>query len=279
MKINSQANQIRNMDIPLNKAASFGKKEEMLTILKEEKAYPGRDMLAQNEKRARRAKIRKEAGDNPEKIMALKETAYNEEEKRELELTCPYPLHKGYYTVWNRLNPKQQKKMKETIRITTDGKIEMIKMKKKFSMLTAKPNGKTILDENYRDKNWSAPIDNNIKWVTYMTGRAAQEQCEEQNKELLEGKAEVEQFISFFPWESIEEKLLNFISLFDLKEAGYLSWFGNRWFKSGYVMLSKTYKDEGGNEIVHGVKWSGNYASISRYHESDLNPFVAYEDC
>lgn len=72
-------------------------------------------------------------------------------DKKELTQTpvkkvCPFPQHEGYVKLWKKLkdNPEQQKYMKENIRISVDGKIEMIKMKKKFSILTAEYNGEDI---------------------------------------------------------------------------------------------------------------------------------------
>jgi hypothetical protein len=41
--------------------------------------------------------------------------------------------------------------MKKNIKVTADGKIEIIKMKKKFSMLTAEHNGKDIFKGENED--------------------------------------------------------------------------------------------------------------------------------
>jgi hypothetical protein len=35
--------------------------------------------------------------------------------------------------------------------------------------------------------------------VTYLTGKAAEKVCKEQNKKLLDDRSEVEEFISYFP--------------------------------------------------------------------------------
>jgi len=56
----------------------------------------------------------------------------------------PYPNHKRYSDVWKKLSLSQKQYMKENISISADGKIEIIKMKKKFSTLSAEHNGKDV---------------------------------------------------------------------------------------------------------------------------------------
>jgi hypothetical protein len=72
-----------------------------------------------------------------------------------VENACPFPQHEGYTKLWKNLKdkPEMQKKMKENIKISADGKIEMIKMKKKFSILQAEHNGKDIFKGEHTDKN------------------------------------------------------------------------------------------------------------------------------
>ncbi len=143
MKLNQKANQVRNLNLSENKKEDIEIKQDMLEVLKKKTGYTGRNMDVQNEKRTRRTKIQELAGDDPEKILSLKETLYNEEEKKDLNL-CPFPQHKTYAELWKSLTPDKQKEMKENIKISADGKIEMVKMKKKFSILTAEHNGKDI---------------------------------------------------------------------------------------------------------------------------------------
>lgn len=71
-----------------------------------------------------------------------------------VEMACPFPQHKEYAKLRNNLEdkPKMQKQMKENIRISADGKIEIIKMKKKFSLLTAEHNGKDIFKGEHEDQ-------------------------------------------------------------------------------------------------------------------------------
>ncbi len=69
-----------------------------------------------------------------------------------VEKACPFPQHKGYAELWKKLKdkPEEQKQMKENIRISDDGKIEI--MKKKFSVLTAEHNGKDIFKGEHEDQ-------------------------------------------------------------------------------------------------------------------------------
>ena len=81
-----------------------------------------------------------------------------EQKEQSNDTPCPFPDHKGYSEVWKKLSPDQQKFMKENIAITADGKIEIIKMHKKFSLLVATPNDKDILDGSHKDKNGKTGI-------------------------------------------------------------------------------------------------------------------------
>ncbi len=185
-----------------------------------------------------------------------------------VEKDCPFSQHEGYVKLWKNLKdkPEQQKYMQENIKISTDGKIEIIKMKKKFSILQAEHNGKDIF-------TWENEDEYGHKWiagVTYLTGRAAEKVCKEQNKKLLNNRAEVEEFISYFPGENQEEKMLNFINLFGLKKSGYVFEL-RRTFRNvgtGYVRLSDGY------EI-----WRGGGPVFEKSAMECWTPFVACEDC
>ncbi len=189
-------------------------------------------------------------------------------------LECPFPNHEGYSKVRATLTPDQQKEMKENIRITTDGKIEIIKMKKKFSMLTAQHNGKDIFDGSHTDKNSNTWI----KGVTYLTGRAAEKEIENQGKKLLKDRTEVEQFINFFPGEDAKEKIFNFVKLFGLEKAGYWHPNDKKWNRVGsigYVSLSKVTDYDN----VYEMTWHYGNPNIDRYSQKFPLPFLASEDC
>lgn len=198
------------------------------------------------------------------------------EEKKEVALwECPFPKHKWYVDVWNTLTPEQKKDMKDNIRITTDGKIEIIKMKKKFSPLTAKPNGDDIFDGSHIDK-WG---NTGIKGVTYLTGEAAERQVKRQWKKLLKDLSEVEQFVSFFPGENTKEKIFNFVRLFGLEKAGYWDPDDKEWsdvnVSGGCVALS--YINE--NYDVYEIQYYTNTANVNRYNRAFPCPFLAFEKC
>ncbi|AHB40877.1 hypothetical protein P148_SR1C00001G0062 [candidate division SR1 bacterium RAAC1_SR1_1] len=186
----------------------------------------------------------------------------------------PFPQHKGYAEVWKSLTPDQQKEMKDNIRVTTDGKVEMIKMKKKFSALTAKHNGKDIFDGSHVDGNGNT----GIKGVTYLTGKAAEKEAKNQRKKLLKDKSEIEQFISFFPGEGTKEKVFNFVKLFGLEKAGCWHPNNKEWNgvgSVGYVRLSRV----NGNDNVYVLKWFNDNVSINRGNQEYPSPFLAFEDC
>lgn len=114
--------------------------------------------------------------------------------------------------------------------------------------------------------------------MTYLTGRAAEKVCKEQNKKLLDDRAEVEQFISYFPGENTKEKIFNFINLFGLEKAGYWTPSNKLWSNVGsvgYALLSSV------NEIdsVYGARWIDDHANLDRDYQEFPSPFVACEDC
>jgi hypothetical protein len=87
---------------------------------------------------------------NEEMVDSLQKTS----DSKESPIENPYPNHKGYTNVWNILSPEQKKEMKENIGIIEDGKVEIIKMKKKFSQLTQQNRNKWFsIDGSYVDKN------------------------------------------------------------------------------------------------------------------------------
>lgn len=164
----------------------------------------------------------------------------------------------------------------ENFKINADGKIEVIKMHKKFSILQADHNGEDILKWEHKDKDGNT----GIKWVTYLTGRAAEKECKKQNKKLLKDKAEVQEFISFLPWDSIKEKINNFVSFFNLEKVGYWDSNKKKWGNVdsvGYVKLSEVEWD---NDGMFGLRW-GSAADdcISRDGQEFASLFFAYEDC
>lgn len=272
MKLNPKANQIRNLNFSEQRKEDIEMKQEMIDLLKTKTGYT-KDIELSKGKRERRSKIRELSGNDPEKITSLKETLYTEEEKKDLDL-CPFAQHKWYAELWKLLTPDQQKEMKENIKITADGKVEMIKMKKKFSQLTAQHNGKDIFDGSHVDQNWNT----GIKGVTYLTGKAAEKEVKNQWKKLLKDRPEIEQIINFFPGENIKEKIFNFVKLFGLEKAGCWDPDSKGWHgvgSVGYVEMSSVDGDDG----VYGIGWNGGGAGIGRDGQRFPSPFLAFEDC
>jgi hypothetical protein len=150
----------------------------------------------------------------------------------------------------------------------------MIKMKKKFSQLTAQHNGKDIFDGSHVDQNWNT----GTKGITYLTGKAAEKESKNQGKKLLKDRSEVEQFINFFPGENTKEKIFNFVKLFGLEKAGYWNPNDKEWYgvgSVGYVDMSSVFD----NDIVYEIEWNYVDAIILRNNQGFPSPFLAFEDC
>ena len=246
MEINKEASQIRHLKLSGTEEQNDKTKKDMLKLLKEKNGYH-KDIDISNAKRARRNDIQKKSGWDIEKMNKLRDVLYTEEEKREINLsTSPFPNHSGYTKVRNTLNPEMQKEMQRNIKISTDGKIEIIPMGKKFSLLTARADNKDVLDGDFRYyntikgflwyhakmlqanitlKQWYEPNRNansymGKKELKYFNISGAERVCKKQEKHLLKNKSEVEQFINFFPGETKKEKIFNLIQIFGLTTSG-----------------------------------------------------------
>jgi hypothetical protein len=115
-------------------------------------------------------------------------------------IECPYPKNEQYLELWKKLTPREQAYMKANIRVSGDGKIEMIKMHKKFSLLAAESNEEKNIIKTSR--------------YTYFTPKAAEHECNNNGKKLLENFEETREFISHFPGTSHQDKIRNFLRLF-----------------------------------------------------------------
>lgn len=209
------------------------------------------------------------------------------EELSEEKIECPFPNHRGYLRVRKTLTPKEQKEMKENIKITDDGKIEIIKMHKKFSILSTEPDGRRILNGDYRDRKWCTWLD----WVTYLDWKIAERICREQWKKLLENEEVAEIFIDTFPWKDMKSKIINFFQLFGLRWSNCWHDGFYHWIIDGYVdshaILSLSSRDN--NHFYEAYSRLDNldntYAKTGTKLEHDnkdsclFKPFIAFEDC
>lgn len=245
------------------------------------------NMPKQDLKKINHAEERSKIAEDIVSIRNLK--SFSQEKKKELiqgllvekELTqtpvekaCPFSQHKGYAELWKSLTLDQQKQMKENIKITADGKVEITKMKKKFSQFTAQHNGKNILDGSYVDKYWKT----GIAGITYLTGRAAEQEAKNQGKKLFKNRSEVEQFVDFFPGENIKEKIFNVVKLFGLEKAACCV-SGNEWPNYvgdvGYFSMSEVVNGNG----VFGIGRNNDDAGIYCFKQLYPSPFLVFEDC
>lgn len=191
-----------------------------------------------------------------------------------VEKANPFPEHKGYTELWKSLSPDQQKEMKENIRITTDGKIEIIKMKKKFSLLTAQHDGNNVFDWSYVDQYGNT----GAKGISYLTYKGAKKAMKEQGKKLFQYKSELEKFINIFPGKDVAEKISNFLKLFDLEKKGAWDddkkvWRGEPYKPITNSDVNMTLEHEDG--YIYGISDKQIFWSLKRDHK----PYLAFEDC
>jgi hypothetical protein len=106
--------------------------------------------------------------------------------------------------------------------------------------------------------------------------------CREQNKKLLKSKTEVELFINMFPGETINDKIWNFIVLFNLKDAfsAYYEKDGMCW---SYSLGNQRFSEIDENNYVYGVYWENNCghsfdAMINGHNENICAPYIVHED-
>lgn len=208
-------------------------------------------------------------------------------QKEVSETVCPFPNHKEYSAVWNKLTPREQKEMEENIRISTDGKIEIIKMQKKISLLTTDEHDEErIFTWGYRDRNWKT----GTPWISYLSWHAAEVQTYKQNKsfisddkdgtpqnDIVEIEKRIADFIHFFPGTTQEQKQRNLIQLLGLEKYGFWNRTNDEWDECvgslGCIALSKM--------IDRGVYWivwddSGNI-SIKLFFWDNPQPYLICE--
>ncbi len=191
-----------------------------------------------------------------------------------VSVPCPFPEWKEYKEIRENLSPVDQKKMQENIgNKDKQGKIEIIKMKSKFSILVPKNiDNEDIFDGGYKDGEWQT----GLEWINYLTWAWAEKEIITQGKNLLEDSKEVEYFFSLFPWKTTEEQIDNFVKLFNLKKTGFFSKLRNKWYDVGslwYVKMSKLesprFPQYGTNEkLIRQIVFGGKRSQM----ESLVNP-------
>lgn len=189
--------------------------------------------------------------------------------------TNPFPQYKRYTELLNKLTPDRQREMKENIIISADGKIEIIKMKKKFSILTAEHNGIDVFKGEYEDRIGRTAT----KWVIYFTPEAAERECKLQNKKLLKNQSELEMFINFFPGKNEQERMENFRKLFDLRYTGWRDVDNDMWnAMSLWEVGSLTLAKEGNTIYGMGYDFGGCHMGQGGQWNTAVQ-YMAYEDC
>ncbi len=167
----------------------------------------------------------------------------------------------------------------DKIKITTDGKVEM--MGRKFFVLQPK-------DEKEDIKNGIVRGDAS-RWMgdqRYFTAKAAmQEVDDKQGRKLFDTKEDVEAFIENFPGDTLEERIYSFASLFFGNESSGLpkqigSWNPNvltnkRSYHYNSVTLSRT--DQYGRPF--GVGWYEDTTVMKDFDPNFAIPVTVSEPC
>lgn len=223
------------------------------------------------------AKTQKTLKGLEESVPKGKKESKEKDLQKEKSEKCPFPTHKWYAALWRMLTQEQQKEMKKNIKITADGKIEMIALKKKFSVLEAKDNGKDIFHWEYVDKYHKK----GVSWVTYMTGNGWIREAKTQEKKLFRTEHEINDFIKLFPWDNILDKMSSFVILFGLSMSGYLDTNFDSWeyIGLGYVTLSDAVSK---NHELGAIVWNYDIRlsdpEFADYPLSYARPFVVFEN-
>ena len=175
--------------------------------------------------------------------------------------------------------------MKENFRITDDGKIEIIKLWKKFSVYILKANDKDGVGWEFIDNNKHT----GIRWVTYYDWRSIEEKIDREwhcfitdnpnwkaEKDWKRIWERAQAFISLFPGQLKHEQVYNFALLFNLTKSGTFSRLDKRRSnvgKDGYVMLSRPNKDY----FVCIATWWDNNAKLDSISDIHNMPIIIWE--
>ncbi len=143
----------------------------------------------------------------------------------------PFPKHKGYTKVWEKLTPKQQEEMQANIKIASDGGIEIPKMKEKYSILLPKASLwekiKGVLTDwknKYKEYNFFADkVQKEIEKEAWIQGKS------------LDSLESAKLFIDSFPWKTTSEKIRNCVQVFELENVPKYTTYNN---------LSKEHEEE-----------------------------------
>ena len=190
-----------------------------------------------------------------------------------IDYTGKWSKWQRYIDVLSDLPPDQQEEMLNNITMTANGEIEMIKMKKVFSLLTANHDGKNIIKWEHQDSHGKT----GKKWLTYLTGEAAEQACDIQHFKLLNDDEEVDKFISYFPWKTIEDKIRNFVKLFGLEKSGTWNRYDEKWDNVDSIWDIRLSRISAHH--TYGVEYSDDVACINRWSSIFPCPYVVYKDC
>ena len=180
--------------------------------------------------------------------------------------------------------------MQANIGRSPDGKLEIIPMHKKLSMvILSKVDNKKIFEWSFAVKYGKT----GVPGIYYMTWKDAEIEVDKQWKHFITDNPDktpqrnssviVERtnaVINLFPWKTFDEKKMNYIKLMWLKEklTGYWNPNKQTWSNVGSVGFA-TLSRVNGSDDVYGAGWDDDDASVNRYFQRFPSAFVACEDC
>ncbi len=193
-------------------------------------------------------------------------------------ISCPYPNHAWYTKLRNKLSPTQQEFLKKNIRITDDGKIEIIKMKRKYSLMTPNPTiTEGVYDGNHTDRantSW-------MGWINYFDPVGAMRTVwrygHEWTSYIMQSKDEINQLLACLPGANEDEKLLALSMLLDMPKAWSLH-HNNEWIHvwvTGYVRISKVFS--GHPEYSFRLFFNDDHAGMDFTRDVYASPTLIYE--
>jgi len=163
-------------------------------------------------------------------------------------ILCPFPTHGWYTKLRNRLSPEQKKFLREHVCITDDGKVEIIQMGEKYSLLHRDGTGivrNTWVDgiDKFRQGytiQWDykdSKGETGINWLSYSNAEAVAETTLTPNNHTrcLSGERKFRRLLNNMPWDTDEDKIRSLVDLLELPYTGTYNETEGVWIQVGIV--------------------------------------------
>ena len=214
----------------------------------------------------------------PEDISQTKITSQNTAANLTKTISCPYPNHAWYTKLRNKLSPTQQEFLKRNVRGTDSDKIEIIKMKRNYSLMTANP---TITEGVYDGSHTDRANNSWIAWVTYFDPTRAMRTVWHHGHAwtsyIMESKHEIDELLGCLPGNNEDEKLLALSILLDIpKTWSFIH--NHEWIHvwvTGYVRISRVFS--GHPEYSFRMFFNDDHAGMDFTRDVYACPTLVYE--